>query len=414
MFTHNFEEKKTGEASIKDITAGTFNKLLEYIYTGEVSDLNSIAEDLLRAANKYEILLLKEMCEISLCKTLNHDNAVRRMDLADMHDAPYLIDYIIKCIMLDPLKIIESKDKDPLSVYVWNLEENSVKAFVTIFILNNKQEKSNIWEFGEHLFEDGKSWGYNDFVKKERLLDKKYELIPNDILTVCTEITVVDENIQNPVKGSYQYSNYQLVEDFKELYKSRAFSDMVINVGEEKLQAHRNILMTRSPVLASMINLEMTAKNVNEVVITDISLDTFEKLLEYIYTDEESDLEKDAAELLEAADKYQLASLKKRYKEWLCESLNPENALKMLDLADRFSAPYLMEYVIKYITADAAKIVESEEFKEYEKSNPFLGLRLFKEFAVAFTWDKIFDTLKVLLDPLFIFMNIFVFKIADL
>ncbi|CAG5101212.1 Similar to spop: Speckle-type POZ protein (Xenopus tropicalis) [Cotesia congregata] len=294
MFTHNFEEKKTGEASIKDITAGTFNKLLEYIYTGEVSDLNSFAEDLLKAADKYEILLLKEMCEISLCKTLNHDNAVRRMDLADMHDAPYLIDYIIKCIMRDPLKII-------------------------------------------------------------------------------------------PAKGSYHYSNYQLVEDFKELYKTRAFSDMVINVGEEKLQAHRIILMTRSPVLASMFNQEMSEKKVNEVVITDISSDTFEKLLEYIYTDEVSDLEEDAAELLKAADKYQLASLKKRCKESLCKSLNPENALKMLDLADRFSAPYLMEYVTKCITADEAKIVESEEFKEYEKSNPSLGLRLFKELAVART-----------------------------
>lgn len=284
--------------------------------------------------------------------------------------------------------IDEGKDKDALSVYVWNLEENNVKAFVTIYILNNKQEKSNIWQFGQHLFEDGKSWGYNDFVKKERLLDKKYELIPNDILTICTEITVIDENIQIPVKGSYHYSNYQLVEDFKELYKTRAFSDMVINVGEEKLQAHRIILMTRSPVLASMFNQEMSEKKLNEVVITDISSDTFEKLLEYIYTDEVSDLEEDAAELLEAADKYQLASLKKRCEESLCESLNPENALKMLGLADRFSAPYLMEYVIKCITADAAKIVESEEFKAYEKSNSCLGLKLFKELAVASTCSE--------------------------
>ncbi|XP_044595668.1 uncharacterized protein LOC123272744 [Cotesia glomerata] len=51
-------------------------------------------------ADKYRPQSLKQMCEYSLCKTLNFENAIRIMILADRHDDKQLkelaIDYVIK------------------------------------------------------------------------------------------------------------------------------------------------------------------------------------------------------------------------------------------------------------------------------------------------------------------------------
>ncbi|CAG5101217.1 Similar to SPOPL: Speckle-type POZ protein-like (Homo sapiens) [Cotesia congregata] len=88
----------------------------------------------------------------------------------------------------------------------------------------------------------------------------------------------------------------------------------------------------------------MIEKKSNEVTITDIDPEIFEKILRYIYTDQVSDLEVVAARLLEAADKYQLLSLKKLCEEALMRSSNRGNIIEIVALAQN-----LKDYAIKCI-----------------------------------------------------------------
>ena len=50
------EEARTGTVEITDMDSKTLRKLLEFIYTGEVDGMEDVAEELLYAADKYEIM----------------------------------------------------------------------------------------------------------------------------------------------------------------------------------------------------------------------------------------------------------------------------------------------------------------------------------------------------------------------
>ncbi|CAG5101219.1 Similar to spop-b: Speckle-type POZ protein B (Xenopus laevis) [Cotesia congregata] len=52
-----------------------------------MENLDLIAADLLKAADKYQLQSLKKMCEESLCKNLKPDNLISMMNFAERHNA---------------------------------------------------------------------------------------------------------------------------------------------------------------------------------------------------------------------------------------------------------------------------------------------------------------------------------------
>ena len=56
MFESDMKEARQRMVVIEDIKAKTIEKLLEFIYTGEVDGMEDVAEELLYAADKYEIM----------------------------------------------------------------------------------------------------------------------------------------------------------------------------------------------------------------------------------------------------------------------------------------------------------------------------------------------------------------------
>jgi len=70
--------------------AAVFEELLHFMYTGKSENLPSLAEDLLVAAEKYQLTQLKTDCEQELIKQLNGTNSARLLLLSNLHDAVYL------------------------------------------------------------------------------------------------------------------------------------------------------------------------------------------------------------------------------------------------------------------------------------------------------------------------------------
>ncbi|XP_044575300.1 speckle-type POZ protein-like [Cotesia glomerata] len=265
---------------------------------------------------------------------------------------------------------------DWLTIFIENLNTHDVTAQFSLFLLDRNQVKHQFTQSLRDFKISQKIWGRHLFINKKILLANPYELMPNDILTVCTEVIVTDDKVTVP-NVPLSSSKIQIIEDLKEIYNSRESSDVTINIENKKIKAHKVILMARSPVLAAMFTHDMSEKKSNEVFITDISSDTFEKLLQYIYTDQVSDLDSIAGDLLEAADKYQLQSLKKKCEESLCKSLRPDNLISMMNFAERHNAENMLKYVTECIALDAENVVQSNDFKEIEKSS--MGFELFKK-----------------------------------
>ena len=65
-------------------------EMLRYIYTGKSPNIETMAGDLLAAADKYDLSGLKKTCETVLCSKLTVANAAELLVLADTHGAKQL------------------------------------------------------------------------------------------------------------------------------------------------------------------------------------------------------------------------------------------------------------------------------------------------------------------------------------
>lgn len=103
MFEHEMEEKKHNRVEIRDMDKDVLGEMLRFIYTGKANCLDKMADDLLAAADKYDLERLKVMCEEALCSNLSIETAAEVLILADMHSANQLkaqaIDFINKYVL---------------------------------------------------------------------------------------------------------------------------------------------------------------------------------------------------------------------------------------------------------------------------------------------------------------------------
>ena len=90
MFQSDMKETQTQKVTIDDFKAEVVGEMLNFIYTGNVSSQDAIldiASELLKVADKYQLDLLKNICEESLCSTLKVINCVEYLVLGDMYNA---------------------------------------------------------------------------------------------------------------------------------------------------------------------------------------------------------------------------------------------------------------------------------------------------------------------------------------
>jgi speckle-type POZ protein len=97
MFQHNMQENRINETEVTDVTPAAFKQLLRFIYTG-YCEVGLLAEELLVAANKYDIPDLKDICAKELRRNLTADNAVHHLILSDLDQAEDLKDGAIRFI----------------------------------------------------------------------------------------------------------------------------------------------------------------------------------------------------------------------------------------------------------------------------------------------------------------------------
>jgi len=163
--------------------------------------------------------------------------------------------------------------------------------------------------------------------------------------------------------------------DFKPLLKDPKHSDVILKCGDTRFLCHKVILAARSPVFDIMFDQQMIEDETAEVNILDVDSDTFKNLLEFIYTGKVAE-ERYTAELLYAADKYDLDELVKLCAHQLCTEVSPETAGEILLLAERHSLSELKQEVMMKIVAEKARYLASQEFKTQMQKNPTLLIEL--------------------------------------
>ncbi|XP_015112519.1 speckle-type POZ protein [Diachasma alloeum] len=116
MFKHKeMEENLKKEVKIENMDSRVVKGMLEYIYTGEVTDLRDLVGGLLEAAEKYDLSGLKTMCVDNMYSFLDNDNAAETLVLADLYDAEVLKEHVIKFIREHLQEVVETEGFEKLS-----------------------------------------------------------------------------------------------------------------------------------------------------------------------------------------------------------------------------------------------------------------------------------------------------------
>ena len=110
MFQHNMAEAQTRRVEIQEIPSSIVHAMLEYIYTGRTIFRNGRNEDMLAAAEMYDLKNLKARCEENLSKSLEIGNCIDYLILGDTHNSPNLKRQSMKLIVLNLNSVVKSRD----------------------------------------------------------------------------------------------------------------------------------------------------------------------------------------------------------------------------------------------------------------------------------------------------------------
>ena len=93
MLQADMEEKREGIIDIKDFSPNAVQAMLSYMYTSTLvlgAHEQDHLEDIFKAADQYQLDLLKKICEKFLCRDLAKENCLIYLILGDMYQAEKL------------------------------------------------------------------------------------------------------------------------------------------------------------------------------------------------------------------------------------------------------------------------------------------------------------------------------------
>ena len=161
-----------------------------------------------------------------------------------------------------------------------------------------------------------------------------------------------------------------LHKDMLRLLETGEFSDVTFIINETRIKGHKCILASRSSFFKNMFTVGMRESEESIISVQDISLPTFQKLLEFIYSDQLNDLEnaEQAIDVLVAANKYGLDRLKRLCEKFLVHMIDLENVVELLYLSDMHQAMELKRMCINFTMQYFDIVTKREDFRKLSKS----------------------------------------------
>merc|ERR1712141_659880 len=144
--------------------------------------------------------------------------------------------------------------------------------------------------------------------------------------------------------------------------KRQELCDVVLNVGNRKVYAHKVILAACSPYFRAMFTGELAESRQTEVTIRDVDETAMDILVDFCYTSYIVVEESNVQTLLPAACLLQLAEIQDVCCEFLKRQLDPSNCLGIRAFADTHACRDLLSIANKFTQHNFQDVVEHEEF----------------------------------------------------
>lgn len=151
---------------------------------------------------------------------------------------------------------------------------------------------------------------------------------------------------------------------FGKYYLNDELSDVIININNEIIPAHKLILSSRSKVFEKMFSTEFKESKEREITINETNVDAFKIFLKTIYFDEFDSKEiKDylvAIEVFKLAHRYEIHMLSNIVEELIIEMVSLENVVILIDFALVYDLNNLIKFLELFMKDNEKQLVEKE------------------------------------------------------
>lgn len=264
-------------------------------------------------------------------------------------------------------------------------ERDQARVRFKFSIIDAQEQEANIMDSRRaDRLSDCNAWGFRKFVRRDHLLDKADELLPDDKLTLNCQLSVFGDPVHISRRSHvvrFKVPRGLLSQDIGSLLESEKFADVVLHVSGKEFRAQKAILAARSPVFAAMFEHDTSERAHSRVDIPDVDPDVFREMLRFVYTGRAPSPDDMAADLLVAADKYALDQLKALCEECLCSELTVETAAELFFLADMHSAGLLKACAMDFINEHAADVAQTPGWLAIVAQQPQLIAEAFESLA---------------------------------
>ena len=162
------------------------------------------------------------------------------------------------------------------------------------------------------------------------------------------------------------------------LLADTSLSDVTFRVEGETIKAHRAIVTAGSPVLSAMFQHNFQENRTRTVIIEDTKPLIFKQLLQYLYTGTATEMEKEevAIDLLVAADKYGVDSLKEECSIILGRKFKLDNVIPILIIAHLHSIPKLFQLAMDFMAKNCRIVCSLSDYAKLMESYPKLCFKV--------------------------------------
>ena len=107
--SEGFTENSTNIVQIDDLDPQVVHEMLHFLYTDQVPKMDELAKELLVAADKYMIDLLKFKCQVALSQTMAIDNCCELLALADSYSASELMEVAMEFLLFHAAEVAKTE-----------------------------------------------------------------------------------------------------------------------------------------------------------------------------------------------------------------------------------------------------------------------------------------------------------------
>eukprot|EP00252_Welwitschia_mirabilis_P002310 TRINITY_DN12227_c0_g2_i1.p1 TRINITY_DN12227_c0_g2~~TRINITY_DN12227_c0_g2_i1.p1 ORF type:complete len:261 (+),score=58.93 TRINITY_DN12227_c0_g2_i1:277-1059(+) len=159
------------------------------------------------------------------------------------------------------------------------------------------------------------------------------------------------------------------------------YTDVILQLPDgSKINAHRAVLISKSPVFKAMLENEMEESRSRTIKISDSTYDVLRSFVHYLYTAEAFPDEQRAYELLVLAEKYQVKHLKTVCENHITSRLNKDNAIMCFAFAHQHNAKHLREAALSIIIENMHAFTAREEYEELVDKDPRLVVEIYEAY----------------------------------